>query len=533
MRERAAPNPYAPWSTLGELIRARALARPDGVRIAIDGRTLTYAELDAQSDRVAQNLRAAGVRKGDRVACLMFNCVEQLLVWIGTVKIGAVWVPINASVAGNDLQHVLDDASPSLIFIDDDNEPKLDAVRFDGLQVKVGRVSTHGRGGFEQFLREHEPIEREAAIAPGDPAVILYTGGTTGLPKGVVLPHFAWIAAGMRYVEALGITAGDRHYSVLPMFHVGGLMAGLIGPIYADIPTTLDRWFSASAFWQRVNDTGATVVDPIGTMFAVLAKSPPHALERSHRVRVATGAFGQLPWDTVQGFADRFGIGFVNLYSLSEGGGLMIVNNPLGSTKPQSNGRASRWVDIMIADAQGFPAPAGVQGEILLRPRIPHTFMLGYHNAPERTAQVLQGLWLHTGDLGHLDEEGYLYFTGRQAHFLRRRGENISAHEVEAVVATCPGVFEVAVVGVPSDLGEDDVKAFVIASPNATPDPRAVFDWCRERLAYFKVPRYVEFVADFPRSAAKREIERHKLKALPHDAAWDAEKVVGRLTAKR
>jgi crotonobetaine/carnitine-CoA ligase len=525
------PDAATSCFTIGDLVRERAAASPRQRGVTIDGVSLSYAEIDARSDAVAAALARRGVRKGDRVACLMFNCIEHLLVWFGAVKLGAVWVPFNVSLTGDDLRHVLQDAAPSVVFVDGENLARLEAVRWAGECVGVGTPERPGLHGFDAYLAGCEAPAR-VELGPGDPAVIVYTGGTTGLPKGVVLPHFAWIAAGMRYARALDITDADSHYSVLPMFHVGGLMAGVIGPLFSGIPTTLDRWFSASAFWQRVNETGASIIDPIGTMLAVLAKADPSPLETSHRVRMCFGAFGQLARDKVEAIARRFRLEFLNLYSLSEAGGLIIVNNPPHSPRPQANGKASEWVDIMVADARGFPAPPGVQGEILLRPRVAHTFMTGYHGAPERTLAVFRNLWLHTGDVGYLDEEGYLFYTGRQAHFLRRRGENISAYEVESVLQRHESVAEAAVVGLPSELGEDDVKAFVIPAAGRTADPVQLYHWCREHLAYFKAPRFIEIAPDLPRSATKREIERHKLKAMPNDKAWDAEAVFGRASLR-
>jgi crotonobetaine/carnitine-CoA ligase len=519
-----------PWSTIGELVRGRAKSQPDQVNIVIDGKALSYRQLDERSDRVAAHLHASGVRKGQRVACLMYNCVEQFLVWIATVKLGAIWVPLNVSLIGADLAYTIEDCDPAALFVDEDNEAKLAEIPDRKLMVKVGRQTDARFTPFEHLLSDI-PAHEECEVAGTDPAVIIYTGGTTGMPKGVVLPHFAWIAAGMRYCEALHVRSDDRHYSVLTMFHIGGLMAGLIGPITAGIPTTLDRWFSASAFWSRVGETKATIIDPIGTMLAVLAKAEPHAAERDHDVRVMLGAFGQLPPATIARYAQRFRLSFLNLYSLTEAGGLIIVNNPPDSPRPHSNGRSSRWVEIMVADDRGAPMPAGIHGEILLRPRIPNTFMSGYHNNPQRTVEVFRNLWLHTGDVGYLDEEGYLYFTGRQAHFLRRRGENISAHEVEALIQDYPGIAEVAIVGVLSEFGDDDVKAFIIPEQGQEIDPAALFHWCRERMSYFKLPRYIECVDEFPRSATKREVERHKLKARSNDAAWDAESVLGRITS--
>ena len=194
-------------------------------------------------------------------------------------------------------------------------------------------------------------------------------------------------------------------------------------------------------------------------------------------------------------------------------------------------GHPNGWSTIGILDDHDGELPAGAVGRIAMRPTIPYTFMLGYHNNPAKTVETWRNLWLHTGDLGRLDEAGNLYFVGRQAHWLRRRGENISAHEVEGILAGHPDVVECIVTGVPSELGEEDVKAWIIARV-AEPDPLALARWCIERMAPFKVPRWFEFVTEFPRSAAKQEVERAKLRARGNDTAWDREAHMGRLSAQ-
>jgi crotonobetaine/carnitine-CoA ligase len=209
----------------------------------------------------------------------------------------------------------------------------------------------------------------------------------------------------------------------------------------------------------------------------------------------------------------------------TEIGGSAVVNSPIGTPHRQGTcGRANGWCELEIHDENDVALPPGTVGQIVVRPTIPFSMMNGYHNAPARTVECWRNLWFHTGDLGSLDEKGYLNFVGRQAHWLRRRSENISAYEVESVIATHPGVREVVVVGVPSELGEDEVKAFVLSIPEEQPEPEAIVAWCEQRLARFKVPRFIEFVADFPRSAAKQEIERHHLKAMANDKAWDRER---------
>jgi len=361
---------------------------------------------------------------------------------------------------------------------------------------------------------------------PNEPGVIIYTGGTTGRPKGVVLPHFAFIAAGYRFRDAFDVTPDDHQFSVLPLFHVGGTMLGIMGPLVSDIPTTLERKFSAKNFWPRARAREATLTDPVGTMVTVLTQLPESPDDRAHRVRAAVGVTGQVPPDVAPTFERRFGVKLVNLYSLTEAGGVLITYTKPTSARPDAHGEPGRWADFRIGDAYDQELPPGEIGEILLRPRVPYTFMLRYHNAPERTLECWSNFWLHTGDLGRIDQDGFLHFVGRQAHWLRCRGENVSAYEVETVVARCPGVAEAAVVGVPSELGEEDVKVFVIPDQQHALTPEDIVAWCRTRLAKFKVPRFVEFVSDFPRSAAKQEVERHKLRALPNDKAWDAQKPV-------
>ena len=517
------------WDTIGALIRARGANDTARLAVEVCGRSLTYGELDKLSDRVAANLALLNVVKGDRVVSFAFNCVEQLLTWFGCSKIGAIWVPLNVSLVGDDLTYSIRDSAPKVLITDGETCGKVNDIEA-GLSSSIQRFCIDGVSNQRPFMA----LLAEGADPPlvnvfrQDPAVIVYTGGTTGLPKGAVLPHYAWIAAGYRYVEAFAITDNDRHYSVLSLFHVGGLMIGMLGPIVAGIPTFVDRWFSVSNFWSRVRETGATVIDPIGTMVTLLCKQPPKPDDRDHKVRVALGTLSQVPADIVAQVTNRFGISLVNVYSLTESGGTLIVHNKEGSPKPKANGMGWGWCELRIVDDEDNPLSAGQIGEIVLRPTIPYTFMLEYHNNPTKTLECFRNLWLHTGDLGYLDDEGFLFFVGRKAHRLRVRGENVSAYEVEDNLSRYPGIQEVIVVGILSELGEEDVKAFIIVEEGHQLDPAALVTWCLRNMAPYKVPRYVEVVSEFPRTVAKREVERHKLRDMPNHNAWDAEKVFGR-----
>ena len=520
----------APWNSVPELVRGKAAAHGDRIFAEIDGRTLTYRELDDLSDRIAANLSRVGLAPGECVASLMFNCAEQVLAWIGVNKAGGVWAPLNASLIGDDLARTLRDTAARRFIVDAENLPKLAALPAElvaGLRLYVaGEVPSAGAGtAFSDLLEATSPVPAHPC-EPGDPAMILYTGGTTGLPKGVVLPHFAIVSAGYRYGESLSATGADRHYTSLPLFHASGVQLGIVGPLLNDMTVVMDRRFSASGYWRRVIEVGATIIDPISTMMSVLVAQPEGPLDRAHRVRITTGVNGQVPPSVPAEFTRRFGIPIVDIYGQSETGGAMATANRLDSACPGSVGKPHGWSEIAIVDDNDCKLPAGTQGRIVLRPTTPFTFMLGYHNNPEATRQAWRNLWFQSGDIGHVDAEGNLFFAGRQAHWLRRRGENVSAYEVEAVLTLHPEVLEAIVTGVPSELGEEDIKAWVVPS-GARPAEADLIRWCEARLGAFKVPRYIAFVDDFPRSATKREVERAKVKAWLAGEHWDRERQPG------
>jgi crotonobetaine/carnitine-CoA ligase len=519
----------APWNSVPELVRGKALQHGDKIFATIDGRDISYRDLDTLSDRVAANLARIGIGPGACVASLLSNCAEQAFGWIGTSKTGAIWAPFNASLTGDDLVHTLRNSGARMLITDAEGAARVAqlpaAIRSD---LRLCLIDAHHDDSFTSLLQAGDAPPR-VRNRPGDPAMILYTGGTTGLPKGVVLPHFAIVSAGYRYGETLSATSADRHYTSLPLFHASGVQLGIVGPLLNDMTVVMDRRFSASGYWQRVREVGATIIDPISTMMSVLVQQPASPLDRQHRVRITTGVNAQIPPSVPEEFTRRFGIPIVDIYGQSETGGAMATSNRPGSQMPGSVGKPNGWSQLAILDENDCQLPPGVQGNIALRPTIPFTFMLGYQNDPEATRKAWRNLWFHSGDLGHLDEHGNLFFTGRQSHWLRRRGENISAYEIEAVLTRHAAVREAIVTGFPSELGEDDVKAWIVPEGD-TPSEIELIRWCLASLAAFKVPRYIAFVDDFPRSATKREVERTKVKAWPAEGHWDRDAALGRLS---
>ena len=534
-----------PWPDPASLMRDKARQHGDKVFTEIDGRKLTYREIDTLSNRVGANLAALGIVQGECVGSLMFNCAEQLLGWIGANRIGAVWAPFNASLTGDDLNYTLRDSGAGVLIVDAENAPKIAALPAelrsmltvfvavpygvtDGAALVSALCAEHGFECFDRLLAADTPLPK-VTVDPGMPGMILYSGGTTGLPKGIVLPQFANVVVGLRYGEAVAAKAGDHHYTTLPMFHGSGIQLGIVGPLINDMTSTIDKRFSASGYWKRVRETKATVIDPIGTMMTALVHQPASDDDRRHAVRISTGVNGQIPATVPVEFTRRFGIRIVDIYGNTECG-CAIASCNLAQV-PESVGHPNGWSEIAIMDEHDNPLATGEVGKIVLRPTIPFSFMLGYHNNPAKTAETWRNLWVHTGDLGYLDAGGNLFFVGREAHWIRRRGENISAHEIESILSQHPGVRECIVIGVPSPLGEEDVKAWIIPVEDR-PSEEELAGWCIARMAPFKVPKYLEFTEAFPRSATKQEVERSKLKLRGNENAWDREKHMGRLSGQ-
>ena len=401
----------------------------------------------------------------------MFNCHQQALGWIATNKLGAIWTPFNAGLGSDDLAHAMTTTQARVLIVEPETAEKVARLPADvmrDLLIFTTGPSAIGAEPFEGLLAtDGAPPTPE--IAPGDPALILFTGGTTGLPKGVVLPHFALIGAAYRFGEVYRPNPGDHYYTTLPMFHGGGIILGTLGPLMSDITTTLDRRFSAGDYWARVRQTGATLIDPIGTMMTVLCMAPEHPDDRRHNVRLSLGVSGQIPEWVPETFSKRFGIPVIDVYGLTEAGCALITSNRPETATPGSVGSTHGWAEIAIVDEFDVIQPPGILGEVALRPKLPFIFMLGYHGQPEATRKAMRNQWLHTGDLGRLDASGNLYFAGQQVHWLRRRGENISAYEIEDVVSRHPDVAEAVVVGVPSEIGEEDVMVWIIP---ASPSPK-------------------------------------------------------------
>ncbi|MFT7598960.1 MAG: crotonobetaine/carnitine-CoA ligase [Acidimicrobiales bacterium] len=491
-----------------------------------EGETLTYADADERSNRIASSLAGFGIGKGDVVATFLYNSVDHAAIWYACVKLGAVFASLNVSLAPNELVYSLGDTGAKLIVVDNELLDLYEKARpnfDDGLIEVLWRGADRSDYLAYPRLLDGDDVLPEVVLAPNDPMSIIYTGGSTSMPKGVLAPHLYYVAAAERYKEITQSQPDDVHFANSHLFHVGGQQFGIMGPLYCGTTGVMAKWFSVSKYWSLARETGATIIDPIGTMISALLSLPPSSADRDHQVRVGIGiASGQVRSDFRSNFETRFEVPLLEVYAMTEVG-VLLCSERLDDKTVDSCGKTNGWADILIVDEEESPVPTGEQGQILLRPTATNTMMLEYINKPAETIAAWRNLWYHSGDIGYLDDDGCLHFVGRQAHWVRVRGENVSAFEVEKVLSAHDAVDDCAVVGVPGELGEEDIKAYVQLVSGSSIDPAELVAWCREQLAYFKVPRYVEFVEEFPRTITKQEIERFALRSQGIGDAWDRE----------
>ena len=511
---------------MGAVVRERAREQPDRRIVRFADAAVTYGELDARSDRVAAALAAAGMQHGDRAAVLLPNGVQFLDTWVGMAKLGMVEVPLHTSLRGDPLRHALRLSGCRLAVVDAPLVERV-AAAADGLPdlrtlVVVGDGPAGDAGdlevvGFDDFVASGPPNPPDVDVSTYDRSAILFTSGTTGPSKGVVLTHSANVRLARSVSGAAGLRAGDVLFTTFPLFHVAARYVSTLAAMLIDAEVVIRQKFSASRFWEDCAAEGVTAIHYLGSLLTILLKQPEKPGDRDHAVHTAYGAGAPLP--IAEAFEARFGLRLFELYGMTETG--MVTMNREGAYKPGSCGTILDDCEVEIHDDDDHPLAPGEVGEIVARPSLPHIMIEEYVGMPEETLAAFRNLWFHTGDLGTFDEDGYLHFVGRKKDAIRRRGENVSAFEVETVLEDHPAVAEVAVIGVPDDISGEEVLALIVARSEI--DPVALLDHCQARLPYYAVPRYVRFVETLPRNLSQR-VEKHALRAEGVTAeTWDRE----------
>ena len=527
--------------TIAQVLDAQRARRGDKIFLTEvwTGRKWAYAHIDDLSRRAAQGLRRLGVAKGGHVGLMLGNSAEHVAVFFALGRIGAVSVPVNTAARGELLRYYFDHADVEVVVVDEDLAPRLAEVL--PLLPRVRHVVVLGTDGKPADL---ERLELKAAIsdfsemaaapsmpddAPPAPVrcsdllMLAFTSGTTGPSKAIMVSHAAALTYGTSAAHAHGYTDSDVFYICLPLFHNNALLASMGSALVCGGSVALSRRFSASKFMDEIRAARATVTNFLGAMSSFLWSRPASGADRDHHLRMVSMA--PVPVFAAD-FERRFGLKVMTNYGLSDYANLTAFVAGSPADKLGSVGKPRRDFELRIVDDDDAECPRNQIGEIVARTRQPWRAASGYYKMPEQTLAAHRNQWFHTGDRGRQDEDGYIWFIDRKKDCIRRRGENVSAFEVEKAIMSHPAVANAAVFPVKTPEGDEEVGASVVLREAQVLDEQALVAHCARNMSYFMVPRYVQFLAALP-VTENQKVEKFRLKEKMESelaAVWDREK---------
>ena len=485
-------------NSVPELLRAQASRIPDQPFVHWQGQSVSYGEFDARTDALAAGLADLGVKPGDVVSVMLPNCLEFLEAWWAILKAGGVFGPVNPAFTAPEAAYVLGHSQAVAVVTD---------ARGAGTLVDVRRTAE--LGGLRQVISVEDggdltleslagrdgvvPTNRRGGV---DLATLMYTSGTTGKPKGAMLTHDNLLANAAMGAELLPLVEGERVGMILPLFHVNAQIVTCVVPMMIGCEVAMWERFSASTFWQTVAELEPVAVSAVPTILAAVLHTANAPTGPTSLRYIICGA-APLSRELLEAFESRFDIRILEGYGLTESTCVSSLNPYYGVRKPGSIGLPMRGQQMKIVAPDGSPVEDGDLGEIVVKgPNV----MAGYLHNPDATAKTIQEGWLHTGDVGYMDPDGYFFIVDRAKDMIIRGGENIYPREIEEVLYTHPGVLECAVIGVPHEVRGEEVLAVLAPKPGAELDEEELKAWAGERLAAFKVPRRFEIRAELPKT---------------------------------
>jgi long-chain acyl-CoA synthetase len=494
------------FDSIAEMLAVRAQETPDAVHVLYYDEVIPYAGTNGRANRVASYLKEKGVAKGDTVSVMILNSPEIYYTMFGAQKLGAVAGAINYMLKGPEIAYVLEDSRPKVAFVGSEYMEEFARgwalSRHKPVVVEVVTGVEHGSNIAERTLQEilESYPDQECLVSQSldDPFLLLYSSGTTGMPKGILISNRNQFAV-CRDLVALGINQPvDVMMIILPMFHTNPLCVFTYPYSYQGLTLCIRKNFSPSDFWPSLTRYGVTILMAVPAMYAYVYNiADPKAIDYEKlRVRYAFAGSAPIPLDLVKGFKEKFGVRIIDGYGLTEVTGVSTLsfNTPENWT---SIGMAIPSQEVEIMDDQNNILPYGERGEICIRGE---AVMMGYLNKPEATAETIRDGWLHTGDMGHMDETGYVYISGRKKEMINRGGENIYPREIEIPLEKHPKIAEVAVIGAPDPALGERVRACIVLHEGASMTAEEVREYLQDKIAKYKLPEYVEFMDRFPRN---------------------------------
>ncbi len=498
---------------LSDNLKNTALRFPNNKAYSFLNQSATFEELNRLVDRVASGLSAQGIGKGDRVAILLGNCPQFLISYYGILRTGATVVPINPIFTSREINYILSNSKAKAAIASSALQSVLLELKdqLDGLELLLFTESGEPERSFEQFLQNADDYFESVLIDDEDIAVILYTSGTTGEPKGAMLTHRNMTSNAEAVCELFELTDKDRSLTVLPIFHVFCMTVCVNASIACGATILLLPKFSPADVIQTIREEKATMFAGVPTMYNFMLQFPEATEEDFSSIRLCVSGGAPIPVELLYKFEERYRVTILEGYGLSESSPVTAFNPLRGIRKPGSIGIDIPGVKNIVVDPEGREVPRGEVGELIVRgPNV----MKGYLGMPEATAATLKNGWLYTGDMAKMDEDGYIFIVDRKKDMILVGGYNVYPREVEEVLYQHPNVIEAAVIGAPDPEYGEIVKAFVVKKQDDLSSDE-IISFCQARLAKYKVPRQIEFLTELPKNTTGK-IMRRALKKLPH-----------------
>ena len=497
--------------TIRGIIDKQAENQPDKVFLIAPepGLELTYRQLQRDSESLGKHLIKRGVNKGDKVSYMLSNGYQTAKLFLGVMYSGIVIAPLNLMAQPSQLEYVVEHSDAKIIFVSGDQQEKLEAVvkkvprEFQVLPIDVDS---------ERLFPEEDLAGISLPeVSEEDAALLLYTSGTTGLPKGVILTHKNMVAGGEYTTMAHKLTEQDRALCSLPIYHINGQVVTTVAPVVHGGSVVMPHRFHTSDFWQLISEYKCTWFSVVPTIISYLINATdPYAEGKNlslDQLRFGRSASSALPPSLDKEFEAKFKVSIIETMGLTETAA-PVFSNPIEEEKRKYG---SPGIPIgneaKVVGKDGYELPRRQVGEILIRG---DNVMKEYYKAPDITASTLVDGWFYTGDLGYQDEEGFFFITGRLKELIIKGGENIAPAEIDVALYKHPSLLEAAAVGVPDDVYGQEIKAFVVLKPGIQATEKEILDWCEKELGKFKTPKWVVFKESLPKGPSGK-IQRLKL----------------------